>query len=242
MSAARDPLLSRLTATDDAACLAVLAQLCRRSPRFAHWLAEDFGRDATVRKRFARLVSDEKESPPRRLAEFTDDATAWRTVQRTLRAQLPAKPYGGLAYSEVETLIRQYQAGGIDLGIFLLAQSWDAAGQTSPTSLWAGLHLLETSMPGRQWRMIKQLAKAFTFLRRYENKAKRRNVVGYADWWKVQLLCHLLRHPREAYRTRDLVAYLAGRGIDVSTKDIRRFCTRHRIRRDMRAGRPRTRT
>lgn len=239
MSTARDPLLSRLTATDDVACVALLAQLCRRSPQFAHWLAEDFGRDAAVRKRFAQLAADPAKVLPRRLADFTDDTSAWRSVQRTLRAQLPAKPYGGLAYSEVETLIRHYQAGGIDLGIFLLAQNWDSA---SPASLWAGLHLLESSMPGRQWRMLKQLGKAFTFLRRYESKTKRRAVVGYSDWWKVQLLCHLLRHPREAYRTRDLIGHLAAQGIDVSTKDIRRFCTRHRIRRDMRAGRPRART
>ena len=52
---------------------------------------------------------------------------------------------------------------------------------------------------------------------------------------------YLLRHPREAYRTRDLLAHLATCGIEVSTKDIRRFCIRHSIRRDMRAGRPRTR-
>lgn len=241
MSAPLDPLISRLTTTDDAASVALLAQLCRRSPQFALWLAEDFGRDASVRKRFAQLVAEPAKAPPRRLADFTDDNGAWRAVQRTLRAKLPAKPYGGLTYSEVETLIRHYQSGGIDLGIFLLAQNWESTGYASPASIWAGLHLLETSMPGRQWRMLKQLGKAFTFLRRYESKAKRRTLVGYADWWKVQLLCYLLRHPREAYRTRDLLAYLATRGIEVSTKDIRRFCIRHRIRRDMRAGRPRTR-
>ena len=68
---------------------------------------------------------------------------------------------------------------------------------------------------------------------------RQRAVVGYADWWKLQLLLHILRHPQESYRTRELHAHLVALGLRVDTKEIRRFCTRHGIRRDMRGGRPR---
>lgn len=234
-----DPLLSRLAATDDAASLAILTQLCRQSPRLRHWLWEDFGADPAIRKRFAGLVADGAQSPPLRFADLTEDNGSWQKERRALREQMPTRPYGGLSYGEVETLIREYQASGIDLGIFLLARDWREAGKASPAMLWAGLQFLDSTFPGRQWRSVKQLGKAFTFLRRYENKAKRRTVVGYAGWWKVQVLFYLLGHPRASYRTRDLGAHLAAVGLRVGTKDLRRFCARHGIAKDIRAGRPR---
>jgi hypothetical protein len=45
--------------------------------------------------------------------------------------------------------------------------------------------------------------------------------------------------PREAYRTREVRAHLATLGLRISSLDFRRFCKRHGIRRDERAGRPR---
>jgi len=69
-------------------------------------------------------------------------------------------------------------------------------------------------------------------------KTKRRSALG-ADWWKLQTLFYVLRHPRESYTTRELKAHLGKIGLEISPKDIRRFCTRHSIARDMRAGRPR---
>ena len=236
-----DPLLSRLAATDDAASLAILTHLCRRSPGLRHWLSEDFGRDPAIRKRFVRLVESETQAPPLRFADLTADNAAWREERRRLREQLPTRPYGGLARSEVETLIRHYQAGALNLGTFLLVHDWREPGAASPALLWAGIQFLDSTLPARQWRFVKQLGKVFAFLRRYENKTKRRSAVGYADWWKVQVLFYLLRHPRDSYRTRELLAHLGALGVRVSTKDIRRFCMRHHIRRDMRSGRPRTR-
>ena len=236
-----DPILSRLSATDDAASLAILTHLCRRSPGLRHWLAEDFGRDPEIRKRFARLVESETATSPSRFADLTADNHGWREERRRLREHLPTRPYGGLSRHEIETLIRRYQAGALDLGTFLLAHDWREPGVASPALLWAGIQFLDATLPSRQWRLIKHLGKVFAFLRRYENKAKRRGAVGYADWWKVQVLFYLLRHPRAAYRTRELHAHLAALGVNVDTKDIRRFCTRHCIRRDMRGGRPRTR-
>jgi len=49
----------------------------------------------------------------------------------------------------------------------------------------------------------------------------------------------MMSHPRHADRTREVRAYLAGLGVKISSFDFRRFCTRHAIRRDTRAGRPR---
>lgn len=51
----------------------------------------------------------------------------------------------------------------------------------------------------------------------------------------------MLRHPRKAYRTRDVRAHLAPLRLRISSLDFRRFCKRHGIARDERSGRPRTR-
>ena len=75
-----------------------------------------------------------------------------------------------------------------------------------------------------------------------KSKTKRRASLGYSDRWKLHALFYMLRHPRESYRTRELRAHLATLKLNVGTKEIRRFCTRHGIRRDVRAGRPRTRS
>jgi len=64
---------------------------------------------------------------------------------------------------------------------------------------------------------------------------------GYADWWKLHALLFMLRYPRPAYRTRDVRAHLATLDLKISSLDFRRFCKRHGILRDERAGRPRKR-
>ena len=65
--------------------------------------------------------------------------------------------------------------------------------------------------------------------------------MGYADWWKLNALFYILRHPRESYSTRDLRAHLATLGLDIGARDVRRFCQRHGIKRNSQAGRPRKR-
>ena len=50
------------------------------------------------------------------------------------------------------------------------------------------------------------------------------------------------RGPARIAVTRDVRAHLAGLGLRISTLDFRRFCKRHGIRRDERAGRPRIHT
>jgi hypothetical protein len=51
---------------------------------------------------------------------------------------------------------------------------------------------------------------------------------------------YLLRHPSPSNRTRELQSHLASLGLRVTSKEVRRFCAHHGIRRDMRAARPRT--
>jgi hypothetical protein len=41
------------------------------------------------------------------------------------------------------------------------------------------------------------------------NPRRLRTAFGYADWWKLHALVYMLRHPREAYRTRDVRTHLA---------------------------------
>lgn len=236
-----DPLLSRLSASDDEACLGVLAHLCRQAPALRAWLCEDFAGSEAIRKRFCRLIEDPARELPARFIDLSDDARAWREEQRRLREALPTHPFGGLSLREVETLIRRFQAGHIDLGTFLLARDWGKPGGASPALIWAGMQFLDQLLPARDWRLHRHLRSAFTFLLRFGKNGKRRAAFSPADWWKAQVLFYILRHPRPAYRTRELRAHLATLGVEVSTKDMRRFCARHGIRKDVRGGRPRTR-
>jgi len=233
-----DPLLDRLSASDEAASLALLTHLCRQCPALRRWLWNDFARGPQIRKEFARVVDDAAQSPPARLIDLSDDGGPWREELRRLREELPTRPFGGLSLREVEILIRRYQAGSIDLGTFLLVRDWQKPGSASPALIWAGVQFLDALLPSHDWRLHSQLANAFTFLRRFGEKTKRRASFSPSDWWKAQVLFYILRNPCPAYRTRDLRAHVASLGVRVSTKDMRRFCGRHGIRRDVRAGRP----
>ncbi len=233
-----DPLLDRLSASDEAASLALLTHLCRQCPALRRWLLNDFAHSAAIRKEFARVVDDAAQSPPARFIDLSDDGGPWREELRRLREELPTRPFGGLSLREVEILVRRYQAGSIDLGTFLLVRDWQKSGSASPALIWAGALFLDSLLPSRDWRLHSQLANAFTFLRRFGEKTKRRASFSPSDWWKAQVLFYILRNPRAAYRTRDLRAHVASLGVRVSTKDMRRFCGRHGIRRDVRAGRP----
>ncbi|MDB6168274.1 MAG: hypothetical protein JWM88_1138 [Verrucomicrobia bacterium] len=238
-----DSLLRRLVAhNDESATVAQFVELCRQSPELRHWLWEDFGRDAKVRAAVAEMIADASGTPAETFAELTNDAGTWREVRRQLKAQMPAQLYGGLTWAEVVHLVRRYQAGTVDLGVFLLAHDWRKVGKPSPLLTWAGVEFLQWTLPKGRRRPLKHLNKALALLGRYESKTKRRASLGYSDRWKLHALFYMLRHPRESYRTRELRAHLATLKLNVGTKDIRRFCTRHSIRRDVRAGRPRTRS
>ena len=215
-----DPLLRRLSASDETASLALLVELCRQCPALRLWLWNDFIRDPKIRKRFGEVVDDAGQSPPPRFIDLSDDGRSWREERERLRAELPTRPFGGLSLGQVETLLRRFQAGGIDLGTFVLARDWRETGQASPAQIWAGVQFLDSLLPARDWRLHRNLADAFTFLRRFGKKAKRRASFSPADWWKAQILFYMLRqHHCLAKNLRQIAAvYL------VDEEHMRSFC------------------
>ena len=241
--AAKDEgLLRRLMEnTEESAAAALFMQLYGLSPPLRQWLREDYARDASLRDRFDRMAL--KNDPPRitRLAELTDDNRAWREERRRLKENMPENIYGGLTWSQVVQLIHRYQAGTLDLGAFVFVRQWRKAKKSSPSLMWAGLALLESVLPSGRRRLLRHLNEALAFVRKYEDKTQRRSAVGYSDWWKLNTLFYILRHPQESYSTRELRAYLATLELNASALDIQRLCKRHGIRRDMLPGRPRRR-
>ena len=232
-------LLRRLAENDDeSAAAALFMQLYRKSPELRHWLREDYARDKKLQRKFD-AVAMRKVQHVTRFAELTDDNASWRKEQRTLKEKLSRHLYGGLTWNEVTEKIQHYQAGTLDLGIFLLVQEWQKTDVVSPSLMWGGLAFLELVLPSGRRRLLKHLNAALAFAKQYEKKKSRRALVGYSDWWKLNALIYVLRNPRYSYAVRDLRGHLTAHGITVSVKDIQRFCIRHNLRRDTRSGRPR---
>ncbi len=239
------PLRSLMAETDEGATAALFVDLCRESPALRHWLWEDFARDAKTREAFALRLRSRKATTIPRIAELTEDMAPWHEEVRALRARISTQIFGGLTWAEIESLIGQYRAGRVDPAAFLIALQWHRAGKRatrSPRLLRSLADFIDLAMRGGDRRALSQLAAASQLVATVQALKKRRASVGYTDWWKLQTLFYILRHPRESYRTREIRAHLTTLGLQVGTKDIRRFCTRHGIRRDMRAGRPRSRT
>jgi hypothetical protein len=210
---------------------------------------EDFVRDADTRANFLSLVErgDFKgEAMSNGFAEQAGELDGWLEEKRRLKAQLPTqatRPFGGLTWEEMETLVRHYEARTLGLNVFLLARDWRKAGEAakaSPKLLQAGADLLDTAIRSGDTRLLADLRHAVELLSGL-NPRHLSTAFGYADWWKLHALVYMLRHPREAYRTREVRAHLAALGLRISSLDFRRFCKRHGIRRDERAGRPRVR-
>lgn len=237
-------LLACVTEDSATAALRLIAELCRQLPALKEWLWEEFARSATVRDAFARLIR-EPAAPLDGFASLAGEDRAWQAERQRLRQQGAAPGiYGGLSWPEMERLFRRYEAGTLDLGTFLLAHQWQAAratGKISPELVLASATFLDVVTRGGDRRLLRHYYRALSFLRAYADVPQRRRAVGYSEWWKLRVLMFMLRNPRESYRTRDLRAHLLGLGVEVSSLDLRRFCTRHGIRRDVRAGRPRTR-
>jgi len=231
------------------AFLRLLASMCRQFPDLRMWLIEDFVRDADTRANFLSLVERgdfNGEAMSSGFAELAGELGGWLEEKRRMQAELPAqatRPFGGLTWEEMEALVRRYEARTLGLNVFLLARDWRKAGEAakaSPKLLQAGADLLDTAIRSGETRQLAELGNAVELLSGL-NPRRLRTAFGYADWWKLQALVYMLRHPREAYRTRDVRAHLEALGLRISTLDFRRFCKRHGIRRDERAGRPRTR-
>ena len=239
----RDGLLHQLlTETDESATAALFVQLCRESPALRHWLWEDFARDEQTRARFAARLKQADAPVPPRIAELATEDTGRAAELAHLRQQVSARIYGGRTWAEIEAIIVQLRAGRADLAAFLLALEWRRAGARASRSaalMRAATAFLDEVLRGNAPTRIAQLGTAAEIVRTGAASRTRRASVGYGDWWKLQLLLHILRHPRPSYRTRELHAHLLALGLSVDPREIRRFCIRHGIARDMRGGRPR---
>ena len=231
-----------MSETDESATAALFVQLCRSSRALRHWLWEDFARDAATRERFARRLRSRAPVEVARIAELAEETSPADDELRRLRASFPCGIFGGLNWSQVEALIGQFRAGRSDLSAFLLALQWRRAGAAStrsPHLLQCTAAFLEPVFRTGDRHRLNQLRTAITLVEGSTSPKQRRTSAGPANWWKLQLLFYILRNPRPSYATRELLAHLARQGLRVAAKDVRRFCARHGIRRDMRAGRPR---
>jgi len=224
--------------------------MCRQFPDLRIWLMDDFGQDADTRANFLTLVERgdlNGEAMSNGFAELAGELDGWLEEKRWMKAQLPAhasRPFGGLTWEEMEALVRRYEARTIGLNVFLLARDWRKAGEAakaSPKLLQAGADLLDTAIRSGETRQLTELGHAVELLSGLDPR-RLRAAFGYADWWKLHALVYMLRRPREAYRTREVRAHLDTLGLRISSLDFRRFCKRHGIRRDERAGRPRIHT
>ncbi|MDP3072364.1 MAG: hypothetical protein Q8N18_18880 [Opitutaceae bacterium] len=245
----RSNLLASLTDRQSRSVVTLLAELCRHSAEARDWLCEDFARNQKTRANFLALVEkgDVREmNGGDGFAELAGEARSWHEEAQRMQSLMPRhapRLYGGLTWVEMEELIGHYEAGAVDVGVFLLVRDWKKAGTaagSSPRLLRAAAEFLNAVIRSGETRLALQLANAVTLLKR--TKAKGPSAAfGYANWWKLHALLYMLRHPRESYRTRDVRAHLAALSLEISSLDFRRLCKRHGIRRDERAGRPRKR-
>ena len=242
---ASDPSPSRLFhqlvgATDESAAVSLFVELCRTSPALRLWLYEDFARDPIQRAEFARVLK----ATDRRVTRFADlngDGSGWRDELRTLRARFAEATFGGLSFNQLKELIVRYQAGQGDSGAFLLAVEWHrhrGTGPLPPRLIRAACDVLDAALAPGGTGLLQQLARAAELAEAFGNRDRLRAALGFTDWWKLNLLLYMMRHPAPAYRTRDLLRHLRGQGLNVSSRALRQFCTKHAIARDMRPGRP----
>ena len=241
---------ARAPERESRAFLRLLADICRRFPDLRGWLVEDFARDAKVRANFLGLVKTGDlggEDTADAFAEMAGELGSWQEEKRRMQGELPAqaaRPFGGLTWDEIESLVRRFEARTLRMDVFLLVRDWRKAGESakaSPRLLRASADLLVAAIRSGDARLFTELSRAVALLSNLE-KGSLRTAFGYADWWKLHALVYMMRHPREAYRTREVRAHLETLRLQISSLDFRRFCKRHGIRRDERAGRPRTNT
>ena len=231
------------------AFLHTLVETCREWPELKKWLCEDFVSNGKTRENFLKMV-DAPSLPADPavfgLAEMAEEARGWRKEKARMQAGTGASApriYGGRTWSEMEQYAYRYEAGVSEMGVSVLARHWRKTGpraRYAPELQRAGAELLDAVIHRGKPELLAKLGRAVAIL----NPKKRANLkalLGRADWWKLQACLYILRNPQSSYRTRDVRTHLARLGIDISSLDFRRFCKRHGICRDVRAGRPRTR-
>ena len=233
-----DGLFRQLAAeTNESATVGLFLDLCRSSPALRHWLWEDFARDAGKRAHFARLLKSA--ATPARFADLVGENDAWHEEAKRLRAKLPRRPYGSLTFDELKELVMHYQAGKTHIGAFLFALEWQRLRPAGPTPvlLRGAFRMLDAAMEDGA-DLFPQLAKARDLARDFTSGPGRRATLGHSGWWKLNTRRYGRRLPAPGYALRDVQAYLAGVGLKVPARDLRRFLAHSGIKRDIRAGRP----
>lgn len=231
--------------SDGTAMALIFLQLCRDWPELRRWLWREFATSEKVRNHFAQILEKGPEATTSShwIAEFSGEAGPWRIERQELIKSLDSemlRPFGGRSYIEIVKLIRKHQAGALDLGAFMLAREWLNAKGRAKDSLRlmrAAAEFIEAVVSGKT-HLLGHFEKSLQQVALYQNKAKRRQTLGHANWWKLQLLLYILRSPRPSYPMRDLHVYLASIGLRINIVDIRRFCRANGIKRDTRGGRP----
>ena len=241
------PTSAHRTESRSRAFLRLLARMCQHFPDLKEWLMDDFGRNERTRANFLELIEKRAlndEFMADGFADLAGELGGWIEEKKRLKETQPAeagRPFGGLSWDEMEGLIRRYEARTLGLEAFSLARDWRKAGaaaKASPNLLQEMAELLDAAICSGNPRPILDLGHAVELLAAI-NPRRPSSAFGYADWWKLNALVYMLRHPRGAYRTREIRLHLASINLPISSLDFRRFCKRHGIRRDERAGRPR---
>lgn len=237
-------LLHELSLHDDASELRHFAEVCRRSPRVRTWLFSRFANERETRAKFRNFLNDPTASPEGLWSPLLER----EVVSQPPQVPSTDGPYGGLSEAAVWALIQLYQAGRINVLTFLLVRVWRqlaAENRPPPPALWrATLEHWAALIGEGDGHLLRDLRLAVTFFQERPD-----DFTGGSDSdqdsWKVHLLLHILDHPQPCYRVGDLYAALPEKfrrsrrngNPFVVLREIRRFCEKHGIRRDQRAGR-----
>jgi hypothetical protein len=238
-------LLHELRLHDDASELRHFAELCRGSLRIRTWLFGRFAKEPETQAKFRAFLRD---------PDILPDGLWSPVLEREVASRPPPVPatdgpFGGLSEPAVWALIKQYQAGRINILTFLLVRVWrqlQAAGRTPPPALWrATLDHWAALVADGGGRRLNDLKLAVGFFD--DRPGEPPDCAGVeSDSWKIHLLLQILDHPQPCYRVSELYASLPEKfrrmrhngNPFVDLREVRRFCEKHGIRRDQRAGRP----
>ncbi len=237
-------LLHELSLHDDASELRHFAELCRTSLRVRTWLFGRFAQEPETQARFRAFLRDPASSPEGLWSPILEGEVA------STPPAVPATdgPFGGLSEAAVWVLIKLYQAGRINVLTFLLVRVWRqlaGANRPPPPALWrATLDHWAALVSEGDGRILRDVRHAVAFFNERPGEVPG-GADSESDVWKVHLLLPILDHPEPCYRASDLYAVLPEKcrrirrngNPFVDRREIRRFCEKHGIRRDQRAGR-----
>ena len=245
-----DDIAALLNDTTQTAAVALLIDLLRQTPSLRQWLRVTM-LDSATRHRFEDFLTG-KLAPPapqpsgRNLLAWIANIQTPQDETARLRATYAtaAPTHGGLTRSQIFALIRRHQAGPLALAPFLLIAAWRKAATDKtarPAALLATELFINASLAENAPPHLHQLAHAATFFQGAAPRAIGKTHYGHAKWWQLNILLYMLAHPKPAYQMRELARHLESQKIRVDTADIRRFCRKHNIIRDLRPGRPKSR-